>query len=105
MPFRDSDGNKDIKGNVDAELVLHASALTYPKYDKAIIVSGDGDFYCLVEYLDAEGKLLCLLAPNQRYSKLLNKFSSKIIRVDVLKSQLELRQRPKKTGLGGRSKP
>ena len=32
-----------IKGNVDAELVLH-TMIEYPNYDKAIIVSGDGDF-------------------------------------------------------------
>src|SRR3989344_4040411 len=34
------------KGNVDAELVLHAM-IQYKNYDKAIIVSGDGDFHCL----------------------------------------------------------
>ena len=39
--------NGKVKGNVDAELVLHAM-VEYQKYDKAIIVTGDGDFYCLV---------------------------------------------------------
>lgn len=34
-----------IKGNVDAELVLH-TMIEYENYDKAIIVSGDGDFHC-----------------------------------------------------------
>ena len=38
------------KGNCDAKLVLHAM-IEYPNYDKAIIVTGDGDFYCLVQYL------------------------------------------------------
>ncbi len=33
-----------VKGNVDAELVLYAAAKVYNQYDKAIIVSGDGDF-------------------------------------------------------------
>src|SRR5438045_3316091 len=41
------DGKETYKGNVDAELVLHASAIEYAHYDKAIIVSGDGDFACL----------------------------------------------------------
>src|SRR3972149_1070486 len=51
-------GNKiTVKGNVDAELVLH-SMIEYPNYDKAIIVSGDGDFYCLVEHLVNKEKLL-----------------------------------------------
>ena len=37
-------GKQTVKGNVDAELVLHAAAIEYENYDKAIIVSGDGDF-------------------------------------------------------------
>lgn len=44
-------GKQQTKGNVDAELVLHAM-IEYPKYDKAIIASGDGDFHCLIEYLN-----------------------------------------------------
>jgi len=40
------------KGNVDAEIVLHAAAIQFPNYDKAVIISGDGDFYCLHEYLE-----------------------------------------------------
>ena len=38
------------KGNCDAELVLQAM-IEYLNYDKAVIVTGDGDFYCLVKYL------------------------------------------------------
>ncbi len=97
------EGNKVIiKGNVDAELVLH-SMIEYKNYDKAIIVSGDGDFHCLVEYLDKQGKLLKILAPTKHYSSLLRKFNSKnyIIRIDLLRSSLE----QKKTGIRGRSKP
>ena len=44
------------KGNVDAELVLH-TMIEYSNYDKALIVLGDGDFYCLVDYL--KGKISC----------------------------------------------
>lgn len=46
----EKDGEMHTKGNVDADLVLH-TMIEYKKYDKAIIVSGDGDFYCLVDYL------------------------------------------------------
>lgn len=42
------DGNS-VKGNVDAELVLQVMH-EYQNYNKAVIVSGDGDFYCLVKY-------------------------------------------------------
>ncbi len=43
-----------IKGNVDAELVLYAMK-ELANYDKAVIVSGDGDFFSLIEYLDQAG--------------------------------------------------
>ena len=35
-----------VKGNVDAELVLHAM-IQYGNYDRAVIVTSDGDFACL----------------------------------------------------------
>lgn len=38
-----------VKGNCDAELVLHAM-IQLNNFDKAVIASGDGDFYCLIEY-------------------------------------------------------
>lgn len=95
------DGEITVKGNVDAELVLHCSAVLFKDYDKAIIVSGDGDFYCLEEFLEERNKLLHILAPNKKYSKLLKKFSKYIVRIDLLKGSLAY----KKTGIGGRSKP
>ncbi len=91
-----------IKGNVDAELVLHAM-IQYKNYQKAVIVTGDGDFYCLVEYLEGKRKLLKILAPTKHYSSLLRRFNQKqyIIRIDLLRKSLE----QKKTGICGRSKP
>jgi len=63
------------KGNVDAELVLHAAAIEYDNYQKAVIVSGDGDFYCLHEYLVKRKKLLNIIIPNRKSeSSLLKKF-------------------------------
>jgi len=77
-----------IKGNVDAELVLHAM-VEYPNYDKAVIVSGDGDFHCLVKYLKNNGKLLKLMVPdNSRYSSLLRKFAPEIVGINRLKNKL-----------------
>jgi len=92
--------DKTVKGNVDAELVLH-TMIHYREYDKAIIVSGDGDFHCLVEYLDQQGKILHILAPNKHYSGLLRKYNRFVVRVDLLRRSLEL----KKTKISGRSKP
>lgn len=78
-----------VKGNVDAELVLQAM-IEYTNYDNAVIVSGDGDFHCLIKYLKNKGKLLKLIVPNdRRYSSLLRKFAPDIVGINKLKSKLE----------------
>jgi uncharacterized LabA/DUF88 family protein len=81
------------KGNVDAELVLHAM-IEFPNYEKAVIVSGDGHFYCLVDYLKKQRKLLKIMVPNQyRFSSLLRKFMPDIVFMNNLKGKLEYRRR------------
>lgn len=89
-----------IKGNVDAELVLH-SMIEYGNYAQALIVSGDGDFHCLVEYLENKKKLCRVLTPNRKYSSLLRKYDRYVVRLDLLKNVLAT----KKTKISGRSKP
>lgn len=77
------------KGNVDAELVLHAM-IEWNNYDKAIIVSGNGDFYCLIEYLNDNQKLEKIITPNHKYSSLLRKFANKIVNVGLFKNKVKL---------------
>ena len=88
--------NKDnvIKGNCDAELVLQ-SMIDFPNYDKAMIVTGDGDFYCLVKYLDSKDKLLKVLAPSsQNCSSLLRKIAGKKISfASDLRQKLEYKRK------------
>ena len=55
------DGNGRVKGNCDADLILHA-LLKMPEYDKAIIITSDGDFYSLVRHLREKGKLAMVLS-------------------------------------------
>ncbi|MCE1164391.1 MAG: NYN domain-containing protein [Bacteroidetes bacterium] len=77
------------KGNIDAELVLH-TMIEYDNFDKAVIVTGDGDFYCLVEYLKKHDKLERLLIPDKnKYSSLLRKFIPDIVFMSGLKAKLE----------------
>ncbi len=82
-------GKQTVKGNVDAELVLHAAAIEYSNYDKAIIVSGDGDFACLAQFLESKDKLLHIFTPNHRYSQLLKPHSKYIVKLSSLKTTLE----------------
>ncbi len=85
---RKENGKIVTKGNVDAELVLH-SMIQFKTYDQAIIVSGDGDFHCLIEYLEKQGKLLKLIVPNRKYSSLLRKFARYILLVELFRSKVE----------------
>ena len=63
----------EVKGNVDAELVLH-TMIHINDFEKALIVTGDGDFHCLIEYLLKQEKLLALMVPNRKkYSGLLKR--------------------------------
>jgi len=82
-------GKKAItKGNVDAELVLH-TMIEWENFDRAIIVSGDGDFHCLIEHLEDNKKLEKIFAPNHKYSSLLRKFADKIVLVSLFKNKVE----------------
>lgn len=90
--FRNIDGK--VKGNCDAELVLH-SMIEYGSYEKAVVVSGDGDFYCLVNYLRETDKLKTVLAPNRaKYSGLLKQSARKQLAVmDDLRIKLEYKKK------------
>lgn len=82
-----------IKGNVDAELVLHTMKEA-KSYDKAIIITGDGDFHCLVRYLIEEEKLLKLIIPDKnKYSSLFRKFMLNIEFMNRLRGKLEYKKK------------
>lgn len=64
-----------LKGNCDAEVVLHCM-IHYGEFNKAIIVTGDGDYYCLIKYLRENRKLRKVLVPNlETMSELIPKAS------------------------------
>ena len=84
------------KGNVDAELVLH-TMLEWDNFDRAVIVSGDGDFRCLIEHLLEKDKLERLMIPNQnKFSSLLRHFGDYMIFMNKLQKRLEYRPQKKK---------
>lgn len=88
--------NGEVKGNVDAELVLH-TMIQFNNFDGAVIVSGDGDFHCLIDHLVSEEKLAYLLIPNRKhYSGLLKRADFRIYTrfVSDLKNKLEKRKTP-----------
>lgn len=86
---------RPVKGNIDADLVLWAMK-EMSNYQQAIIVSGDGDFFSLVEYLAGKKRLLHVMTPSGHYSQLYNQFESYIVRLDNFKRTLEYRDRKRK---------
>ncbi len=61
-----------IKGNCDAELVLKTVSDFYTKaFDHCILVTGDGDFGCLVEFLNNNSTLHSLIAPDKNKCSIL----------------------------------
>lgn len=88
VPYMD-DGGKTVKGNVDAELVLYASAIEYDDYDKAVIVSSDGDFACLAKYLSENNKLERIITPADKYSSLLRPYMDQILPLGRIKNSIK----------------
>lgn len=85
----------NVKGNIDAELVLQVM-IDMQQYDKAVVVTGDGDFHGLLNYLYAQNKLEVLLVPNMRqYSQLLKgAVRDKIEFISEMRRELEYKKRP-----------
>lgn len=85
------------KGNVDAELVLQAM-IDYRAYYQAVVVSGDGDFACLMRYLHGRNKLAQVVVPNdKRYSDLIDEAApGKITSLSPLRRKLSYRKPRKK---------
>ncbi len=88
----DKDGN--IKGNIDADLVLQ-TMIDFPDYDKAMLITSDGDFYSLVKYLYEKNKLRLVISPYVKTcSSLLRKSAKeKIVFMNNLKEKLEYKRK------------
>lgn len=68
------------KGNVDSDIIFAIMKKLYnkEKFDKVILVSGDGDYRMLVDFLIEEGRFKKILFPNREFASSLYK---KITRV------------------------
>ena len=89
---KDKDGK--VKGNIDADLVLQ-TMLVYQEYDRAVIVTSDGDFYSIVDHLYHRDKLEVVLSPNEKNCSILlkSKAREKMMFLDKLKKKLEYKRR------------
>ncbi|PIZ71750.1 hypothetical protein COY07_04325 [Candidatus Peregrinibacteria bacterium CG_4_10_14_0_2_um_filter_43_11] len=89
--------NGKVKGNCDAELVLQVM-IDSKRYEKAVVVTGDGDFHCLIKYLKEEGKLKTVLVPSaENCSSLIKRIlEGHLTLVSDLKTKIQYKSKPKK---------
>ena len=80
------------KGNVDSDIIFHVMRKMYKGEDfgKIILVSGDGDYKLLVDFLIEEDKFEKILFPNREfrsslYKKLSNKYFAYLDDKDIKK--------------------
>lgn len=87
---------EEVKGNIDVELVLHVMT-EWENYDKAVIISGDGDFFSLVKHLRDKDKFATLIVPNQRqFSSLYKDLPEElIVYMNSLRGQLSYKPKPR----------
>lgn len=63
------------KGNVDSDLIFHIMKKIYKQedFDKVVLVSGDGDYKLVVDFLIEENRLEKILFPNKKFASSLYK--------------------------------
>lgn len=86
------DGEGKVKGNCDADLVLKAARDAYENmFEKAILVSSDGDYAGLASFLQEKGKLHVIISPARadKCSILLKRTGARIAYINDQKSILK----------------
>ncbi len=63
------------KGNVDSDIIFEIMKKLYLRedFEKIVLVSGDGDYKMLVDFLIEENKFAMLLFPNEKFASSLYK--------------------------------
>lgn len=63
------------KGNVDSDIIFHVMKKLYVKedFESVVLVSGDGDYKLLVDFLITEKRFKKILFPNKKFASSLYK--------------------------------
>jgi len=95
ISFRPTITNKEgkTKGNVDGELILTIARDFYENnLESAVLVSGDGDYHCIVEFLKEKNISIEIVSPNHKYlSLLLKRTNVPIVILDKFIEKLRLK--------------
>lgn len=89
------------KGNVDTDIVFEImkTLIEDKDFNKIILVSGDGDYKKLVDYLIKKDKFLKILFPNSKASSLYKKLGSEFYDYLIsIKTYIEYKNKTKEKG-------
>jgi uncharacterized LabA/DUF88 family protein len=92
------DGDGKPKGNCDADLVLRATRDVYENFcEKLALITSDGDYASLVEFLQEKNKLKIILSPGipERCSILLKRTNAPITYLNDVKNKISLNNKEK----------
>jgi uncharacterized LabA/DUF88 family protein len=88
------------KGNVDSDIILHIMKKLYYRedFDRIVLVSGDGDYKQLVDFLITENKFKKILFPDAQrasslYKKIGSQFFAPLDNIDV-RRKIEMKKAP-----------
>jgi uncharacterized LabA/DUF88 family protein len=90
------DGDGRPKGNCDADFVLQSAVDLYENNcDQQILVTSDGDYACLVKFLQGKNKIRVVLSPSieKMCSILLKKTNVPITYLTDIKNKIELKRK------------
>jgi uncharacterized LabA/DUF88 family protein len=90
--YTDEEGKTTKKANCDVDMAFHLMK-DFNNYDRAIVLTGDGDFLPVLKYLKLENKYIFILARGKRTAKEIKQFAGPDFRdFTTLKKQLELKR-------------
>lgn len=89
--FRQDDGIMKRKANCDVDMAFHLMK-EQSSFDRALILSGDGDFLPVLKYLKKEGKEVIVLARGPRTAREIRQFAGNNFRdFEYLKFRLKMK--------------
>jgi len=91
--FKDSNGRRRVKGNMDVDLAIDMLTLT-PYLDHIVLLSGDGDFRRLIEAVQQRGVKTTVLAASDVTADELRRQSDQFVELADFRPFIERRGGP-----------
>ena len=91
--YEQEDGTTKRKANCDVDMTFYLMK-EMNNFDRAIVLSGDGDFLCVLKYLQDKGKNVIILARSKRTAREIRQFAGSNFR-DFVRLEKYIKFEPK----------